>query len=143
MTPPWALLAEVVLGLHFAVVVFVGGGALAVLVGGSGGWAWVRAPLWRWLHLGAICFVVVQTWLGQYCPLTVLEAWLRVRAHGAGYERSFVEHWLQRLLYYEAPPWAFVLGYSLFGLLVLWLWWRYPPRPWRSTKGAGRPGGEK
>ncbi len=124
----WQLLADAVLTLHFAVVAFVAGGALAVLLGGPAGWAWVRAPLLRWAHLGAIGFVVLQTWLGAHCPLTVLEIWLRQQARNAGYETSFIGHWVQRLLYYDAPPWAFGLVYTLFALFVLWLWWRWPPR---------------
>ena len=132
----WQWLADTVLVLHFAVVAFVVGGALALLVGGPRGWAWVRAPLWRWAHLGAIGVVVAQAWLGAHCPLTVLEVWLRLQARTAGYEKSFIEHWVQRLLYYEAPAWVFVGVYSLFGLLVLGLWWRWPPR-------RGRPSGRK
>lgn len=135
----WQLLADAVLTLHFAVVAFVVGGALAVLLGNRRGWRWVRAPLFRWAHLGAIALVVLQAWWGAHCPLTVLESWLRMRARSVGYEKSFIEHWVQRLLYYEAPPWVFVLVYSLFGLLVLWLWWRFPPRPWRRIKGRGEP----
>ncbi len=130
----WQLLADAVLTLHFAVVAFVLGGALVVLLGGPAGWAWVRAPLLRWAHLGAISFVVLQTWLGAHCPLTVLEIWLRRQARNAGYEKSFIEHWVQRLLYYDAPPWVFGLAYTLFGLGVLWLWWRFPPRAWRRAK---------
>lgn len=127
----WQMLADAVLTLHFAVVAFVLGGALVVVPGSWLGWRWVRAPLFRWAHLGAIGFVVVQTWLGVHCPLTVLEIWLRRQARIAGdYERSFIEHWVQRLLYYDAPPWVFGLVYTLFGLVVLWLWWRFPPRAW-------------
>lgn len=131
----WQGLADAVLALHFGVVLFVVGGALAVAVGGPRGWAWVRAPLWRWAHLAAIGVVVAQAWLGAHCPLTVLEVWLRTQAHGPVYTRTFIEHWLQRLLYYEAPAWVFVLGYSLFGLLVLGLWWRWPPRRGRASAG--------
>jgi hypothetical protein len=135
----WQLLADAVLTLHFAVVAFVLGGALVVMLGGPAGWAWVRAPLLRWAHLGAISFVVLQTWLGAHCPLTVLEIWLRQQARNAGYERSFIEHWVQRLLYYDAPPWAFGLVYTLFGLGVLWLWRRWPPRPWRRSARRRKP----
>ncbi len=133
----WQALADAVLGLHFAVVLFVLGGALAVLAGGLRGWAWVRAPLWRWAHLAAIAVVVAQAWLGAHCPLTVLEVWLRTQARSAAYSTSFIEPWVQRLLYYEAPAWVFVLAYSVFGLGVLWLWWRFPPRPWGGTNPAG------
>lgn len=131
----WQALADGVLALHFAVVLFVVGGALALAWGCVRGWAWVRAPLWRWAHLAAIAVVVLQSWLGMHCPLTLLEAWLRAQARLATplYERSFIEHWLQRLLYYEAPFGVFVAVYTLFALLVLALWWRCPPRPWRRS----------
>ena len=131
----WQWLADAVLTLHFAVVLFVLGVALLVLLGGPAGWAWVRAPLLRWAHLVAIAVVVAQAWLGQDCPLTVLENWLRRQARLAGYEKSFVEHWVQHWLYYDAPPWVFALAYTAFGLLVLWLWRHWPPRAWRV---AGR-----
>jgi hypothetical protein len=41
---------------------------------------------------------------------------------------NFIEHWLQRILYYEAPAWVFTLGYTLFGLVVVATWWYFPPR---------------
>ena len=138
----WQGLADAVLALHFAVVLFVVGGALAVLAGGWRGWRWVRAPLWRRAHGVAIGVVVAQAWLGAHCPLTLLELWLRAQAQqpGALYVQSFIGHWLQRLLYWQAPAWVFVGVYSVFGLAVLWLWWRFPPRPW---SGSGRAPGPK
>ena len=132
----WSWLADAVMALHFAVVLFVLGVALAVLVGGPAGWAWVRRPWLRWLHLAAIGVVVAQAWLGLHCPLTVLENWLRAQARLAGYEKSFIEHWVQQLLYYDAPPWVFVLAYSAFGLLVLWQWRRWPPRRRAGRRGT-------
>lgn len=72
--------------------------------------------------------MIVQSWLGRLCPLTVLESWLREQAGGAAYDRSFVEHWVQRVLFHEAPFWVFTVAYSVFGLLVLAAWWRFPPR---------------
>jgi len=135
----WQALADAVLTLHFAVVAFVVGGALAVPLGNRRGWRWVNGWWFRLAHLGAIAVVVLQAWWGANCPLTLLESWLRRQARGAGYDKSFIEHWLQRLLYYEAPAWVFVLLYSLFGLAVLWLWWRFPPQLRRRIKrGAAR-----
>ena len=69
------------------------------------------------------------------CPLTTLEMWLRARAQGSTYTGSFIEHWLQRLMYFDAPPWAFAVAYSLFGLVVVATWWYFPPR---SGPGARR-----
>lgn len=125
---PYALLADVVLVLHFAVVVFVVGGLLAVVAGGALKWRWVRGRAFRWLHLAAIAVVVAQAWLGRLCPLTTLESWLRTQAGSVAYQSSFIEHWLQRWLYYEAPPWVFTTAYTAFAVLVLWAWWRVPPR---------------
>ena len=125
---PYQLLADVVLALHFAIVVFVGGGLVVIIVGNLLAWRWVNALWFRLAHLAAITIVVMEAWFGAICPLTSLEMWLRARAHASTYSGSFIEHWLQRLLYYEAPAWVFTLGYSLFGLLVVATWWRFPPR---------------
>ena len=92
------------------------------------GWGWVNGLRFRLTHLAAIAFVVAQAWLGATCPLTALESWLRVQAHAAAYRTSFIEHWLQRLLFYAAPPWVFMLAYSVFGALVVAAWWWFPPR---------------
>ncbi len=131
---PYQTLANAVLVLHFAVVIFVVLGFPAVLVGNWRGWSWVNYFWWRVVHLLAIGVVVVQAWLGRYCGLTVLESNLRAMAGQAGYERSFIEYWVQRLLYYEGPLWAFALVYTVFGALVVWSWLRYPPRPRRAAR---------
>ena len=128
---PYPLLADIVLTLHVAVVAFVVGGLLLVLAGNLRGWRWVNALWFRLAHLAAIGVVVAETWLGMLCPLTTLEMWLRARAGMAGYGGGFIEHWLQRVLYYEAPWWVFAVGYSLFGLLVAAAWVRFPPEPRR------------
>lgn len=127
-TLPYALLADAVLALHVGVVLFVVAGLGLVLAGNWRGWRWVNAPLFRWLHLAAIGVVVAQAWLGAVCPLTTLEMWLRRQAGDVAYPGSFIAHWLQRLLYWDAPAWVFVLAYTLFGLAVLLAWWRWPPR---------------
>jgi hypothetical protein len=121
-------LADAVLLLHFAIVLFVIGGLVAVPLGNRWGWRWVHALAFRLAHLGAIGFVVVQAWLGRVCPLTTLESWLRVQAGQDGYRRSFVEHWVHALLFYEAPTWVFASAYTLFGALVVACWWRFPPQ---------------
>jgi hypothetical protein len=136
--PPYQLLADVVLTLHFSVVAFVAGGVVFILLGNLAGWRWVNGFGFRLAHLAAIAFVVAEAWLGATCPLTTLEMWLRAQARAATYSSSFIEHWVQRLLYYQAPPWVFVLGHSVFGLLVLVLWFRFPPRTRGSDIGGER-----
>ena len=124
---PYQLLADLVLTLHFGVVAFVVGGLVLTIIGNVRAWRWVNVLGFRLAHLGAIAVVVAQAWLGATCPLTSFEMWLRAQARASSYSSSFIEHWLQRLVYFEAPAWVFTLGYSLFGLLVALTWWRFPP----------------
>jgi len=124
------LLADAVLILHFAIVLFVVGGLVLIIVGNFSGWRWVNALWFRLLHLAAIAIVVAESWLGITCPLTTLEMWLRAQSGAASainYSESFIGYWLQRLLFYSAPPWVFVLTYTVFGALVIAVWFRFPP----------------
>jgi len=124
---PYRLLADVVLTLHLALVAFVIGGLVIVVVGNVRRWRWVNNLWFRLAHIAAIAIVVAEAWLGFTCPLTTLEMWLRARAGVTTYGGGFIEHWFSRILFYDAPPWAFVVAYTLFGLLVLATWFRYPP----------------
>lgn len=125
----YQFLADAVLLLHFGVVLFVIGGLVLVVVGNlRGWWPWVNSLWFRLAHVLAIGIVVAQAWLGEVCPLTTLESWLRVKAGSPSYSKSFIEHWVQQLLFYEAPFWVFTLAYTVFGLLVLASWWYFPPR---------------
>jgi hypothetical protein len=132
---PYQLLADALLIIHFGVVLFVVGGLVVVVAGNRLQWRWVNHRWFRLAHLAAIAFVVVQAWAGQACPLTTLESWLRVRAGRSAYDESFVEHWLQRLIYCDAPFWVFTAAYTAFAVLVLLAWWRFPPRRGRGKSG--------
>ncbi|MCC2632190.1 MAG: hypothetical protein K0S48_76 [Ramlibacter sp.] len=124
----WRLLADAVLLLHFGIVLFVLAGLLVIVIGGLRGWRFSRSPGFRLAHLAAIGFVVAQAWLGAVCPLTTLEMWLRAQAGDGTYGGGFIEHWVHRVLFWEAPSWVFTLAYSLFGLAVLAAWWYFPPQ---------------
>lgn len=121
-------LANAVLALHVGLVAFVVGGQVAILVGQARGWRLANRPWFRLLHAAAIAVVVAEAWLGIVCPLTTLEMWLRARAGSPTYSGSFVEHWLQAVLYFNAPSWVFTAAYTLFGLAVAFTWLRFPPR---------------
>ena len=128
----YRLAADALLALHVAFVLFVVVGLALILAGAWRGWGWVRNPWFRVAHLAAIGIVVLQAWLGRICPLTIWEMALRERAGDATYTGAFIAHWLQALLYYEAPLWVFGIAYTAFGALVVasWAWVR--PRPFRG-----------
>ena len=127
------LLANAVLLAHVAVAAFVVVGLVFVVVGSLLGWQ-LAGNIWlRLTHLAAVAVVVGEAWLGVTCPLTSLEMSLRSKAGDGTYNGSFIEHWLQQLLYYSAPPWVFVLLYSAFFLAVAATWCYFPPKPWRRT----------
>ena len=118
------MLADLVLLVHTAFVLFVVGGLVAIWVGAALGSGWARNPWFRGLHLAAIAFVVAQSVLGYTCPLTIWEDALRGVATGQG----FIQRWVRALLYWSAPPWVFTAIYVAFGALVAATWWRFPPR---------------
>jgi ABC-type multidrug transport system permease subunit len=128
----YSLLADLVLITHVSFVLFVVIGLVVILTGGALGWKFVRNPWFQAFHLASIGLVVVQAWLGIICPLTKLEMYLREQAGDATYEGTFIAHWLHKLLYYHAPPWVFVVCYTLFGFAVALSWWKVRPRPFRE-----------
>ncbi|HXZ50207.1 MAG TPA: DUF2784 domain-containing protein [Usitatibacter sp.] len=119
-----AALADAILLVHAAFVLFVVGGLAAIWVGIARGWRFAFDPRLRGAHAAAIAFVVAESLLGYACPLTVWEDALR----GTHAARGFVARWVRAWLFWDAPPWAFTALYVAFGLAVAWTWWRHPPR---------------
>jgi polyferredoxin len=87
------------------------------------GLGFVRNLRFRLAHLLAILFVAGESLIGMVCPLTSLEDALR----GTGNAASFVQRWLQRILYYDLPEWVLTVGYVMFALLVAFTFVIVPP----------------
>lgn len=87
----YALLADAVLVGHLAFVVFVIFGGLLALR-----WPWAAVP-----HLPALAWGAWIELTGGVCPLTPLENRFRRAAGGAGYEATFIEHYIVPIVY---PP---------------------------------------
>lgn len=121
--PTWPstalFLADAVLLIHLAFVLFV-------LLGG------LLALKWRstiWLHLPAAVWGTFIEFSGWICPLTPLENWLREEGGGAGYDGDFVGHYLLMLLYPDqlTPTVQVVLGIVVIAVNLAvygWLWQR-------------------
>jgi len=82
-------LADLVVAIHLAFVIFVVAGALLVL----------RWPRLAWVHVPAAIWGVLIEYAGWICPLTPLENWLRRAGGQASYQGGFVEHYVIPVLY--------------------------------------------
>ena len=111
--------ADGVLVLHLAYIIFVLFGGLLIAA-------------WRWLlpiHLLAIGWAIYVQLGNPGCPLTAWEQALRIGAGEAGYNSSFIEHYLLPIIY---PHWLTLpLQYVLAAVVVTinlmvygWLWHR-------------------
>lgn len=118
----YRLLADAILILHLFFVIFVVFGFVLILMGMRANWTWINNRLFRVSHLAAIAIVVAQAWLGRDCPLTVWENQFRVMAGQSGYSQTFVEYWLQKILFYQAESWVFTVIYTTFGIVVAGCW---------------------
>jgi len=111
-------LADLVLLVHFAFVLFVVGGLALIWIGAAAGWSWVRNFWFRVAHLAAIVLVAGEALVGVWCPLTLWEDALR----GVQGEKGFVARWIHRLMFYDVPGWMFTIAYVLFALVVALSW---------------------
>jgi len=123
-------MADAILVLHFAIVLFIVAGLPLILIGAACGWSWVRNLKFRIAHVAAIVFVAGESIFGMDCPLTVWEDELRGLATGPG----FIERWVHRVMFYDLPPWVFTALYVGFAALVLAAWVFVPPRSNRRRK---------
>jgi hypothetical protein len=118
------LLADLILAVHLAYVLFVVGGLALIWVGALRGWRWVRSVWFRVLHFAAIGLVAAEAAIGIACPLTVLEDWLRGRGDSP---TGLIQGWLQALLYWDFPGWVFAAAYLAFAALVALTYVAFPP----------------
>jgi len=127
-THPFILLADLTVLFHASFVLFIVVGQLLITLGWWQSWRWSQNLLFRILHLSAISYVVIETWLGIPCPLTLLESKLRILGGQTATDLGFIAYWMHRILFYTAPDWVFTLLYSLFGGWVVLTFWYYPPQ---------------
>jgi hypothetical protein len=133
----YSLLADLILIVHFAFVVFVVVGLVLVWVGWMCRWRVVRNVWFRAAHLLAIGVVMAESLAGVVCPLTTWENELRRLAGGGErYQGSFVQHWLHRVMFYDASESAFTVLYLFFFGAVLLSFWLVPPR-WPARRLSG------
>jgi len=116
---PYLRLADLVLLVHLAFVVFVVAGGLLVL----------RRPKLAWVHVPAAVWGILIEYAGWICPLTPLEVELRRRGGGAGYPGGFIEHYVTATLYPSGLSRAVQIGLGTLALAInLAVYWRLAVR---------------
>jgi hypothetical protein len=133
----YLLLADLILLLHALIVLFNVAALPVIWLGYFRNWSFVRNFSFRIGHLLLIGFVVAESFLGAFCPLTTWEDMLLTKAGvGPRYERGYIAHWVHRLMFYEFSETVFTIAYLLFFLLVLLTFiWVKPQMPrWAHRK---------
>jgi hypothetical protein len=85
----YVLMADLVVVIHVAFIVFVGGGSLLAR----------RRPWLAWLHAPSLTWAVASITIGTPCPLTALEKLLRRLAGEGAYAGGFVDHYVEGVVY--------------------------------------------
>ena len=103
--------------------------AMFVLIVVCGGLAVLRWPRLAWLQLPAAMWGAVIELKGWICPLTYLENHFRRLGGEAGYGGSFIEHYLEPLLYPLGltSRSRVMMGMGVLGInaaVYLCLWWK-------------------
>jgi Protein of Unknown function (DUF2784) len=121
-------MADLVVILHFAFVLFVVLGGLLAL----------RWPRMAFLHIPAAIWGVLIEFAGWVCPLTPLEQSLRLKAGEQGYSGSFVEHYMLPVLYPSGLTRTVQLGLGALVIVINFCVYGYLVRR-RTTAPSSQP----
>jgi len=126
----YSLVADLIVSIHIAYVVYVVGGLVAILIGTWRGRTWTRNPWFRVTHLLAILIVAMECILKLNCPLTTWESSARAAAQQPVDGSAFMDRWLSFILMGAAPRWVINGLYFLFAIAIAAAFFFAPPR-WR------------
>src|SRR5262245_52621251 len=108
-------LADVIVTVHLAFVLFVLIGQVLIMIGAVLRWGWVRNFWFRSLHFLAIAIVVFESLFGIRCPLTTWERQLRATAGQTTEDISFVGRMVKSALFCRCSEATFTKIYVAFG----------------------------
>nr|WP_321259914.1 DUF2784 domain-containing protein [uncultured Pseudodesulfovibrio sp.] len=114
------ILADTILVIHFIIAAYLTLGLPVIWLGKIFGRQFIHNPWFRYSHAGLMGFVLLESLIGMFCPLTVWETNLRRAAgqQGVGYDESFVSHWLGKILFHDFNETTYSVVYGLFFLLI-------------------------
>lgn len=119
-------LADAVVVIHLGFIVFVA-------VGGLLAWRWRKVI---WAHMASVAWGIGIVWLGFDCPLTPLERNLRDRGGEDVYRESFVDRYVEGVVYPEQyTPHLRALAAAL--IIVAWAGLVWPRLRGRARSQGG------
>ncbi len=125
--------AAAIFWAHAVVIAFNVAGLVVIPLGAWRAWRFVRSFRLRALHLAALGAVALQAVLGQACFLTIWQSDLLARAGEPASYQPLIERWVERIVFWPLPIWAFAALYCGVALYTLLLWRLVPPRrPFRT-----------
>ena len=108
----YTFLADLVVAVHLAFILFVTLGAVLVL-------RWQKLV---WLHLPAFIWGLLTEFMGWVCPLTPLENYLRQLGAGESYQGDFIAHYVLPVIYpvglTQQTQWLLGTGLLVINLLI-------------------------
>ena len=117
----YELAADLTALTHFAFLLFIIFGALLGR----------HKRVWRYLHLASMVYGVMIEVFYWYCPLTYLEQHLREEAGAESFTGGFIAHYLNAVIYINAPQWSLILAAAavLAVNVGLYVYWFRQPKP--------------
>jgi hypothetical protein len=118
----WQILADGVVFLHLAFILFVILGGILV----------VYRPKALWLHVPCVVWGVMVELSGFICPLTPIENYLRIHAGQTPYIGDFVIHYIEPAIYPEGltRELQIMMGFVVILSNVLLYGWLFFRKRW-------------
>ncbi|HIF61138.1 MAG TPA: DUF2784 domain-containing protein [Rhodospirillales bacterium] len=117
-----SLIADIVLVVHFCIVVFIVVGFFLIPIGYKYGWTWIKNTKLRILHLALMALVTLEALFGITCPLTFIENSLR----GIYQQKSFIGYWIGQIIYWDFPTQFFMILYCIAAGWTILMWKLFP-----------------
>jgi hypothetical protein len=125
----YELAADLTALVHLSFITFVIFGALLGY----------RSRWWRIVHILTMAYGLLVEVFYWYCPLTYLEQYLRTRAGRGGYTEPFIAHYLNKIIYLDAPQWSLILAAVVVLGANAAVYFRFPaPNPRKASTPHGR-----
>jgi hypothetical protein len=122
----YRLLADLVIAIHFAFIVFAVAGAALLLF---------RSVRWiAFVHIACAAWASYVMFSGRICPLTPLENNIRELGGENGYAQSFIERYLLGVIYPEGLTREIQIALGISVLLLNVLIYCFVVFRWRRGK---------